>query len=139
MFCDIVARRTEAAHLFEDAEFVGIMDKHPINPGHVLVLPRKHYATIFEMPAAEVGRLFTKAAEVACAVKETLGCEGLNMGQNNGSTAAQIIPHVHVHIIPRYPQDLAPGRWPSRRLASLPELRRTADTIRRGLSPFARA
>jgi histidine triad (HIT) family protein len=139
VFCDIVARRSDAALVSEDSDFLAIMDKHPINPGHVLLLTRKHYPTIFEMPAAEVGRLFARAAEIAHAIRETMGCEGLNMGQNNGSAAAQIIPHVHVHIIPRYREDLPPGRWPSRRLASLDELRQTAHSIRRRLAPIPRA
>jgi histidine triad (HIT) family protein len=134
VFCDIIAKRADAARVFEDSEFIGIMDKHPINPGHVLVLPKQHYATIFDMPMPDVGQLFSRATEVAHAVRATLGCEGLNMGQNNGSAAAQIVPHVHVHVIPRYREDLPPGRWPTRRLASLDELQQTAEMIRRALS-----
>ncbi len=116
--------------VYEDDTHLAFMDKAPINPGHVLILPKDHYDTLWDMPLEAVGPLFTKAAHVALAVKETLGADGINVGQNNGRAANQIVFHVHVHIIPRYARDSPDGKWPTRREAGLAELEQLAKKIR---------
>lgn len=106
------------------------MDKYPINKGHTLVLPKNHHESIFTMVDDEVGELFSTVSFLAKGIMKSLDANGLNIGQNNGRAANQIVPHVHVHIIPRYSYDSPNGRWPSRNLISDEELEKIAEKIR---------
>jgi histidine triad (HIT) family protein len=130
IFCAIVQGKDPAATVYEDDDHVAFMDINPVNRGHVLVLPKAHYETLFEMDAQEVGTLFARVTDVACAVREAMGADGMNIGQNNGRVAQQIVPHVHVHVIPRYRGDSPAGRWPTRKRAPLEELEAAAARIR---------
>ncbi len=130
VFCRIIRNEAEAAIVYENEEHVCIMDRYPIAKGHMLVMPRKHYPDLFTMPLSEAGRMFTLAADLGCVVVKTLKADGLNIGQNNGAAANQIIFHVHIHVIPRYKDDVTRGSWPSRRQMSLSELEETAMSIK---------
>lgn len=133
MFCHIVQGQETAVLVYEDGTYLAFMDIQPINPGHLLVLPKVHRETVFEMEPEEVGALFAQAARLARAVKAALGADGINIGQNNGRAAQQIVPHVHVHVIPRYADDSPAGRWPSRRTAPLADLVELAREIRKSV------
>ncbi|MFQ5918908.1 MAG: HIT family protein [Thermoplasmata archaeon] len=130
IFCRIIRGDEEAALVYEDDTYVAFMDIQPINPGHILVLPKIHRETVFDMDPEEAGALFSQAARLAGAVKEALGADGINIGQNNGRAAQQIVPHVHVHVIPRYADDSPAGRWPSRKAVRLADLESLAQAIR---------
>jgi histidine triad (HIT) family protein len=110
------------------------MDKYPINTGHTLVLPKKHHESIFSMQDEEIGKLFCTVSFLAKAIVKALDAKGLNIGQNNGRAANQIVPHVHVHIIPRFNYDSPNGRWPSRTLISDEELNKIAQKIKSSLT-----
>lgn len=114
--------------------FVAFMDKYPINTGHTLVLPKKHHNDIFTMGNDEIGKLFSTVSFLAKGIVKALDAKGLNIGQNNGRAANQIVPHVHVHIIPRYNYDSPNGRWPSRNLISDEELDKIAQKIKASLT-----
>jgi len=128
-FCQIVKgeEEEEAAIAYEDGEHICI--RHPINPGHMLVMPKKHYATLLDMPSPEVGKLFTLVADMAKSVVRVMKADGFNVGQNNGAVARQLVFHVHVHIIPRYLQDASEGHFPTRKKTDIDELRRLASLI----------
>jgi histidine triad (HIT) family protein len=130
IFCSIVSGRSKAEIIYQDSSFVGLLDKYPFSIGHSLVIPRKHYEDLLKMPKEEVGNLYSTVSIIATAISKALNSEGLNIGQNNGRAANQIIPHVHVHVIPRFRRDLISGRWPSRHLANDLELQETSDKIR---------
>lgn len=133
-FCKIVSGTLKAAKVYEDDGFLAFMDRKPINPGHLLVIPKTHYETILHMPSSEMGLLFSKVGEIAKALVLAMKADGLNLGQNNGIVANQVIPHVHVHLVPRYSQDSLDGRWPSRRDATMDELESIAGRIRKGIA-----
>ncbi len=133
IFCRIVRGEEEAALVYEDDTYLAFMDIQPINPGHILVLPKVHQETVFDMAPEEAGALFARAARLAAAVKEAMGADGINIGQNNGRAAQQIVPHVHVHVIPRYADDSPAGRWPSRTAVPHAELEGLAQAIRASL------
>ena len=116
--------------------FVAFMDKYPINTGHTLVLPKKHHKDIFTMGDDEIGKLFSTVSFLAKGIVKALDAKGLNIGQNNGRAANQIVPHVHVHIIPRYNNDSPNGRWPSRNLISDEELDKIAQKIKTSLTVY---
>ncbi len=130
IFCSIVAGEIPCAQVYRDSDYIVIMDKYPINKGHILVIPLKHYNTLLNMPSAEVGKLYTVVPAMAKAVVSTVDADGFNIGQNNGIAANQIVPHVHVHVIPRFADDSPDGKWPTRRVADMKELHELAKKIK---------
>ena len=130
IFCSIINDELSAVKIFDNSAFIAFMDKYPINKGHTLVLPKNHHESIFTMGNDEVGKLFSTVSFLAKGIVKALDAKGLNIGQNNGRAANQIVPHVHVHIIPRYSYDSSNGRWPSRNLISDEELEKIAEKIR---------
>ena len=102
IFTQIIDRKLPGFFVFEDQNHVANLDKYPIDHGHTLVIPKKPYELLTEMPQNEVAELFSLVPVIAVAVKKATGADAFSIAQNNGKAAKQIIPHVHVHIIPRY-------------------------------------
>ena len=130
VFCSIIQGDLPTAEVYQDANFLVLMDKYPINTGHTLVVPKVHYDNLLLMPPVEVGRLYSLVPIVAESVVASVNADGFNVGQNNGIAANQIVPHVHVHIIPRFNHDSPDGKWPIRRVAQYSELIETANKIK---------
>ena len=105
IFCQIVQGERSAHTLFEGEKALAFLDIFPCTTGHTLVIPRRHYVSLGEMPLEEVGALFQAAALVAEKVQQAVGAHGFNLGVNNGKVAGQEVFHVHIHIIPRYVND----------------------------------
>ena len=133
IFCKIVAGEIPCTRVFEDAAGLAFMDIGPISPGHTLLIPKKHYGAISEMPPDEVAALFRPVAALASAVQAAVGAEGLNVLQNNGACSGQAVAHLHIHFIPRWPGDGLGFRWPARK-ADFEVLKTQAEAIRQGLS-----
>ena len=102
IFCDILDGKRDAHIVYEDENHIAFLDKYPIDDGHTLVIPKKHYERITDMDSNDVGTLFSLVPKIAKAVLLGSGADAFSLAQNNGKAAKQIIPHVHVHIIPRY-------------------------------------
>jgi histidine triad (HIT) family protein len=115
--------------IHRDNGFLVLMDKYPINPGHALLMPIRHYETLLEMPPAEVGKLYSLVPTIAKAIISAVKADGFNVGQNNGIAANQIVQHVHVHIVPRFHDDSPDGKWPTRRVATHEDILRIAHRI----------
>ena len=113
LFCKIVAGEIPATKVFEDDSTVAFMDIGPLAEGHVLVIPTGHYETIDQMPADEAGAMLKHLPALTKAVQAATGCQGVNVLQNNGTVAHQVIMHVHFHIIPRNPGDEFHFNWPA--------------------------
>ncbi len=105
IFCKIANGEIPSNTIFEDDDFRVILDNGPATKGHALVLPKKHYADLYELPEETAAAAIKVAKKVAATMKDKLGCDGLNLVQNNGSTAGQTVMHFHLHIIPRYEND----------------------------------
>jgi histidine triad (HIT) family protein len=135
IFCDIITKKSPRVDVYEDDNFVVLMDKYPMSRGHTLIIPKIHYDNLILMPRTEVGRLYSLVPIVAGAIVTAVKADGFNVGQNNGKAANQIVPHVHVHIIPRFNDDSTNGRWPTRRVASHEELSKIANEIKPFLNP----
>jgi histidine triad (HIT) family protein len=135
VFCDVLKGSAEAAFVYTKGEVVAIMDRYPINLGHVLVMPRHHFQNLLEVPEDIVAILFQTVQRVAGAVHRAMKADGLSIAQNNGTAAAQIVPHVHVHIVPRFYGDSSDGRWPVRKRVTMEELEATARTIGGAIAP----
>jgi len=102
IFCDILDGKRNGHVVYEDEEHIAFLDKYPIDDGHTLVIPKKHYERITDMNSAAVGKMFSLVPKIAKAILSGTGADAFSLAQNNGKAAKQIIPHVHIHIIPRY-------------------------------------
>ncbi len=105
IFCKIANGDISSKTLYEDDMFRVILDINPAAKGHALILPKKHFADIYELDQDTAGEVFVLAKRMAAVMKEALGCEGMNILQNNGKIAGQTVFHFHIHLIPRYKED----------------------------------
>ncbi|MEO2202080.1 MAG: HIT family protein [Nitrosopumilus sp.] len=128
IFCDILDG-TRVGHIFyEDDSHIAFLDKYPIDVGHSLIIPKKHHEKITDMNPKDVGNIFAIAPKVAKAILAATGADAFSLGQNNGKAAKQIIPHVHIHIIPRY--NSKGTVWTKRQISDDAELVKLAKNIR---------
>lgn len=102
IFCRIADGEIPSETVYEDDTFRVILDLNPASRGHALILPKQHYRDICDLDEAVAARILPLAAKIGAAMKESLGCAGFNVVQNNGVEAGQTVFHFHVHIIPRY-------------------------------------
>ena len=102
IFCKIAAGEIPSKTIYEDDKFRVILDLGPATKGHALILPKNHYANLYELPEDTAGDVMKLAKKMATVMTEKLGCQGFNLMQNNGETAGQTVFHFHMHLIPRY-------------------------------------
>lgn len=105
IFCKLANGEIPTNTIFEDDNYRVILDNGPATKGHALVLPKQHYADLFEIPEETLAGAAVTAKKVAEKMKKALGCDGLNLVQNNGEAAGQTVMHFHLHVIPRYADD----------------------------------
>ena len=128
IFCDILANKRDAHFIYKDELHVAFLDKYPIDVGHALIIPREHHERITDMDSDNVGSLFAVVPKVAKAILDATHADAFSIGQNNGRAAKQIIPHVHVHIIPRY--NSKGSIWTKRQITNDDDLAELASRIR---------
>ena len=105
VFCEILRGNSPATFTYEDDTVVAFMDVQPITHGHMLVVPREHAVLMSEVDETVALRTFRVARKLSSIVRGTLGASGVNLFVADGETAFQDVPHFHVHVIPRYPND----------------------------------
>lgn len=130
LFCQIAQGERPAHTVYEGEGAVAFLDIFPCTPGHTLVIPREHYATLNEMSADDAGRLFQAAVLVATKVQAAMGAGGFNLGVNNGKAAGQEVLHVHIHIIPRYSGDGGGSMKSVARMGGKEDLQQIAAKLR---------
>lgn len=113
IFCKIIAGEIPCSKIYEDESSLAFLDIKPVNLGHVLIIPKKHYQDLEEIPAEELASLIKVVKKIGELIKTKLRAEAYNLSENNGPLAGQIIPHLHFHIVPRYLNDHI-ELWPSR-------------------------
>ena len=133
IFCRIIAGELPSAPVLESPEVVAFMDLRQPQPGHVLVVPRAHYARLAELPPDLAGAMTRAALRLTAAIYRTLAPAGVNLTLADGRAAGQEIMHVHLHVRPRAPGD---GVLTVRPCApsGQPELAALATRIRAGLT-----
>ena len=105
IFCKLANGVFSTNSIYEDENFNVILDVSPATKGHALILPKAHYADIYEMPSELLAEAIKLAQKVIKHVTPILGCDGYNVLQNNGTAAGQTVFHYHMHLIPRYAAD----------------------------------
>lgn len=130
VFCKIIAGEIPSTTVYEDDDFKAILDVNPAARGHVIILPKKHAANIFELEDEDAAKVFPIAKKIASAVKKTYDCDGVNILQNNGEAAGQTVFHLHVHVVPRYYDDEVNIMW---KPGETPDLDAVADEIKNNL------
>ena len=111
IFCKIVAGEIPSARVYEDETKIAFMDIGPVQPGHALLIPREHYERFTDLPdelAADLARALPRLAQ---AVVKAADADGFNIFQTNGACSGQVVPHVHIHIIPRHNDDGYSFHW----------------------------
>ena len=114
--------------IYEDDDCLVILDKYPIDNGHSLIITKKHSEKIIDMDANDVSRLFSKVPKIANSIIKATNADAFSIAQNNGKAAKQIIPHVHIHIIPRY--NVTGTLWTKRKIMDDNELSELAKKIK---------
>jgi len=133
IFCKIVKGEIPSTKLYEDGNVLSFLDIMPASKGHALVVPKKHYHTLLDMPHSELGTIMETVQKVAAAVMSSVdGAEGFNIIQSNKKVAGQVVPHVHFHIIPRSKDDKLNFAWAQGK-AEQEELEKYAETIKENL------
>jgi len=105
IFCELIHGGGEVSICYEDATALAFMDIQPVNPGHVLVVPRSHFESLADIPEEVARHLFEVALRLGPVVRRLTGAEGMNVIVNSGVTAGQDVFHYHVHVIPRIAGD----------------------------------
>ena len=111
IFCKIAAGEIPSGTIYEDDDFRVIFDRGPAAKGHALILPKEHFANIYEIDDGVLSKAAALAKKMAKTMTDTLKCDGFNIVQNNGEAAGQTVFHFHMHLIPRYKNDDAKMGW----------------------------
>ena len=111
IFCKLANGDIPTATVYEDEDFRVILDANPAAKGHALILPKEHYANLYEIDDELAGKSMILAKKMITKLTKALGCDGYNIVQNNGEAAGQTVFHFHMHLIPRKAGDQAVPEW----------------------------
>ena len=111
IFCKLANGDIPTNSIYEDDDFKVILDAAPATKGHALILPKNHFANIFEIDDEVAAKALPLAKKIAKNMMDKLECAGVNVLQNNGEAAGQTVHHFHIHVIPRYVDDKAIKEW----------------------------
>lgn len=128
LFCKIIAGEIPCARVYEDDAVLAFLDINPISRGHTLVVPKGHYPTLLDFPAAEGEALVRALRRVALALHETMQSGGFNCIQNNFGPAGQMVFHSHWHLVPRHEGD-GLADWPGGKYKDTGEMQKLATAI----------
>ena len=113
VFCKIVEGSLPSYKIYEDDKVLAFLDIAPVNPGHILVIPKKHFINMEDIPDDLLGDVIKVVKKIGLALKQGMGYMGYNIQENNDPISGQIVPHIHFHIIPREEKD-ALALWPQK-------------------------
>lgn len=111
IFCKLANGEIPTSTLYEDDDFRVILDANPASKGHALIIPKEHYANLYELDDDLASKVMVLAKKMITKLTDILGCDGYNLVQNNGETAGQTVFHFHLHLIPRYQGDSVGLGW----------------------------
>jgi len=106
IFCKIISGEIPSYKIYEDDFVFAFLDINPTSLGHTLVVPKKHNKDVFDIEEEYLKRTILISKKIANKMKEVLDCDGVNVYNNSGASAGQIIFHFHIHVIPRKNGDM---------------------------------
>ncbi len=119
IFCKILNKQAPASIIYEDETLLAFLDIRPLNEGHTLVIPKRHYVDIFDIPEDQLSQVHKVVKQVSVAIKKATNSDGISIIQQNGKAANQDIFHFHVHVVPRFEGQKLPS------FSALKEVERT--------------
>ena len=132
-FCRIASGEAAASIVYEDKNVLAFMDLSPATVGHTLVVPRKHWENIYEVPEETLTKLIAVVKRVSVAVKKSFDADGITIIQNNGRAAGQMVFHLHFHVIPVNSNSEIRRGFHGRVASERTRLDKTAQKIRENL------
>jgi histidine triad (HIT) family protein len=133
VFCRIISGDIPSTRIYEDDEIVAFMDINPANPGHALVVPKRHFRNLFDIDEEMAAKVMRVATKIAKAVKKAINPDGVNLFQASEKAAFQTVFHFHMHVIPRWEEDGLVEPWEPKK-GDIEEIGRVAEKIRGCLS-----
>tara|TARA_B100002003_G_scaffold248056_1_gene280992 strand:- start:90 stop:587 length:498 start_codon:yes stop_codon:yes gene_type:complete len=136
LFCKIIKGELESSKIYEDKKILAFLDIQPVNFGHILIIPKKHAEFISEVEDSILAHMFKISKKLNNALRKTdIKCNGVNYFLADGEEAMQEVPHVHLHLFPRYKRDGFGLKFPKRyfKLPSRNKLNEVAEKIRKQL------
>jgi histidine triad (HIT) family protein len=135
IFCKIINGEIPAVKVLDEELVLAFMDINPSTRGHMLVVPKRHAENIFEISEGDLTAVITAVKRCATAVKQALKAEGATILQLNGKASDQIVPHLHIHIMPRWENDgLSISTW-EMNPGDMEEITDIARRIKEHISP----
>lgn len=129
LFCKIVKGEIPSKKVYDDKDVVAFLDINPTNPGHTLVVPKKHADDLTKSSDDDIAKAMHVVRKITASLKEKMNAIGVNVLQNNGKAAGQIVAHTHFHIIPRYANDMVVISYPRQQIpeAAMEEIRKKLE------------
>ena len=135
VFCKIVDGEIPAVKVLDEELVLAFMDINPSSRGHMLVIPKRHAENIFEISEGDLAAVTSAVKRCAYAAKEALNAEGITVLQLNGKASDQLVPHLHVHVMPRWENDgLTLSNW-EMKPGDMDELKDIAEKVQEHLPP----
>ena len=131
IFCKIIAGEIPSTKIYEDELVYAFLDISPINPGHVLVIPKEHHESASTIPEATAGRMFRIGSRIGIALKRLEAYDAYNLHLADGMAAGQVVMHAHLHVIPRGVEDHFHWNWRQLPYASDEDRTATAEAARK--------
>ena len=132
IFCKIISGEIPSNKIYEDKNVFAFLDNNPVNKGHTLIVPKKHFENIYELPEEIIFEMTKTAKKLSIAIKKSTEADGINVYMNNERAAGQMIDHAHTHIIPRLKND-GFTYWQGKKKYSDEEMTETAKIITQAL------
>jgi len=114
IFCKIIAGEIPSYKVYEDEQVLAFLDINPVNPGHTLIVPKKHFFNIEEADEETLCQVIKILKKVGLSLKKNLAAPGYNAQVNNDPAAGQAVPHLHFHVTPRLKDD-GLELWPQKK------------------------
>ena len=134
IFCKIINGEIPAVKVLDEEPVLAFMDINPASRGHMLVIPKRHAESIFEISEGDLAIVIKEVKRCARAVKEALKAEGVTVLQLNGRASGQVVPHLHIHIMPRWENDgLTVSSW-EMKPGDMEEIKDIAQRVKEHLS-----
>lgn len=132
-FCQIIRGQISAFSVFENSDSIAFLDKRPLFPGHILLIPKTHISILAEMPDEKIGPFFTTVRNLSIGVEKAMKAQGSFVALNN--RVSQSVPHLHVHIVPRTRGDGLKGFfWPRKKYRDEAEMIEVTNRIKRAIN-----